>query len=134
MRILKPLVSVLMALLIGVTSLGLSVSAHTCEESGFSEVSFAALKACCKLPEGKGFQSEPCCKLSVHHIKLPTVRTAVTAVHLPMPLAMPVNLLAAMLVPANADIVQDNAPSVPPESPPLATGRDIQTQFCRFLI
>jgi hypothetical protein len=134
MRFLKPFVSVFMALLIGLTSLGLSVSAHTCKESGFSEVSLASLKACCKLPEGKGFQSVPCCELSVHHVKLPTVRTAVTAVQVPMPMAMPVFALAADLLPTTGTNLILDRPAAPPESPPLARGRDIQTHFQQFLI
>ena len=129
------LFAALMAFLISVTSLGIAVSAHTCSESGFSETSLKPLKICCKLPDGKGFQSEPCCKLTVKHIKLPTVRTVVSSVHVPFEFQMP---HVAMTVPPTNTFEEPRltfrSGHDPPDFERLASGRAIQTQFCAFLI
>lgn len=135
MRSLKPFVSLFMALLIGLTSVGFAVSAHTCTESGFAETSLSPLKACCKMAEGDGFRAEPCCEVNVQHVKLATVRLSVAP--LEMPLAFAVFALPTPLPTFGLDDAPASALAFladPPESPPLANGRAIQTQFCRFLI
>lgn len=135
MGFLKPFVSMVLALLIGFTSLGLAVSAHTCSESGFAETSLTPLKACCKTADGHGFRAEPCCEVSVKHVKLATVRLATAPLELPVAfsgLCLPIVPLSIGLdaAPSNAvTFLKD-----PPEAPPLATGRAIQTHFCSFLI
>jgi hypothetical protein len=134
MRLLKPIVSMVMALLIGITSVGFAVSAHTCSESGFTETSLTPLKACCKQSEGKGFQAVPCCSLSVKHIKLPTVRTAVQAIELPQNFLLPLQAIVPSFSLVLEPVLTFTSTPDPPQLPPLATGRAIQTQFCRFLI
>jgi hypothetical protein len=133
MRFLKPIVSLYMALLIGITSLGISVSAHACAASGFSETSLGHLKACCKVAEGDGFRAEPCCKVRVQHVKLATVRTAAVAhdLQLVVPI-MPVwNDAHAQLYPC---CLAQLHPKLPPESPPILPSSDALTLHCTLLI
>lgn len=135
MRFLKRIVSLWMAMLITLTSVGFAVFAHTCSTSGFAEASIKPLKICCKVAEGKGIQAVPCCKLTVTHVKLPTVRTAVEVVKVPLlPAATGFVAIpsASSLHCADSEGVVDEPD--PPESPPLATGRAIHTYCCRFLI
>jgi hypothetical protein len=71
----------------------------------------------------------------VQHVKLATVRMAVSSVQIPMVMqwvALPVMAEHTWLSePAGHEFT---ANPDPPESPPLASGRAIQTQFCRYLI
>jgi hypothetical protein len=135
MRFMKPVVSVLMALLISITSLGVSVSAHACSESGFSEAGLGHLKACCKLAEGKGFRAEPCCKVNVQHVKLATVRIASASMHLDLQKVLaPAATLPQVVVIPSIWAANQHFPAHPPESPPIASGVDAQALHCRFLI
>jgi hypothetical protein len=135
MRFLKPIVSVLMAVMISITSLGVAVSSHACTESGFSESSIGHLKACCKMAEGDGFRAVPCCKVNVQHVKLPTVRTAATSIDFGLQKVVSI----AIVLPLANDILQNGALSLilqghPPEPPPALTGRQTQVLHCSFLI
>ncbi len=130
MRFLKPIVSYYMALLIGITSLGISVSAHACSETGFSETSLGHLKACCKMADGHGFRAEPCCKLSVKYVKLATVRSAHVALSLPM--ASPAILVFAPHI--DFALQAQCSPQNPSESPPILPSIDVLSLHCKLLI
>jgi hypothetical protein len=135
MHWLKPFVSLILAVLIGFTSLGFAVSAHTCSESGFSETSLTPLKACCKSNDGHGFRAEPCCEVSVQHVKLATVRLAVGTLQLSLPvMTLPTPIVDFRLYLENAPSNAFSVLESPPESAQLANGRAIQTNFCAFLI
>ena len=130
MRFLKPIVSLYMALLIGITSMGISVSAHACSASGFSETSLGHLKACCKMADGHGFRAEPCCKVTTQHVKLATVRATVIAPSL--------HILAPVMVVPTIDhrlqMLAQHCPQNPSESPPILPGTDVLGRICQLLI
>jgi hypothetical protein len=135
MRHLKPIVSMLMALLIGITSLGMAVSAHTCSEAGVAETSIGHLKACCKQVEGPGIQAEPCCKVSVQHVKLATVRHLGANSVLGVPImgfVAPAMLPCKLQAPSLALAVRRHVH--PPDKPPISSNLDAQAELCRFLI
>jgi hypothetical protein len=133
MRLLKPIVSLYMALLIGITSMGIAVSAHACAASGFSETSLGHLKACCKLADGHGFRAEPCCKVRVQHVKLATVRTAATAQNLQHFAPIP-PIWIATYAQLHAGWLAQHRPKFPPESPPILPSCDALTLHCTLLI
>lgn len=134
MRLLKPIVSLLMALMVSVTSLGLTVSTHSCDVSGVSEMRIGHLKACCKMADGDGFRAEPCCKVTANLVKLATVSRPMPAnqldglspiVYIPAPLSQTINDWTA-----NA-----HSPERPPELPPLPRqSNDSQALLAQFLI
>jgi hypothetical protein len=135
MRFLKPIVALLMAWLIGVTSLGMAVSAHTCSEAGVAETRIGHLKTCCAQAKGHGIQAEPCCKVKVQHVKLATVHhgnagiaSATNLLGLPAPSILPAKLLLPDWV------AQIRQRIHPPDKPPLLVNIDGQAQLCRFLI
>ncbi len=134
MRLLKPIVSLLMALMVSVTSLGLTVSTHSCDVSGVSEMRIGHLKACCKMADGDGFRAEPCCKVTANLVKLATVSRPTLAnpldglapvVYLPAPVTPTISTWTAIA----------HSLKRPPESPPLPPrGNDSQALFAQFLI
>ncbi|MFM2376936.1 MAG: hypothetical protein RLZZ165_2033 [Bacteroidota bacterium] len=125
----------IMALLTGVTSLGIAVSAHACSETGFSETRLKPIGMCCKQGGDRGFQSEPCCKLTIRHIKLPAVRAAMAVVDAPpcqCSLVLPVPLAESRLIAGMERFARKGHD--PPERRTLETGRTILIHFCSFLI
>ena len=134
-NLLKPIVLLLMALLVSLTSLGVAVSTHTCSEAGISETRIGHLKACCMHPMGQGIRSEPCCKVMVNHVKLATVSGSSTG-HL---FAGRASSSIAFIVLPNRWLPESPALATfrqtrPPEKPPLFAGLDTQAHLCRFLI
>jgi hypothetical protein len=126
----------IMALWTGVTSLGIAVSAHACSESGFTETRLKPIGICCKQAGGPGFQPEPCCQLTIQHIKLPTVRTAMPVVDAPLPcecpLGLPVPFVEFRFSAGMGRFARKGHD--PPERRTSETGRTILTYFCSYLI
>ena len=134
MRLLKPVVSLLMALMVSVTSLGLTVSTHSCDVSGVSEMRIGHLKACCKMADGDGFRAEPCCKVTANLVKLATVSKPSLIDHLGG--LSSIHFVPAPTITATAVwVAMARTLRLPPESPPLPPrGNQPQAFLAQFLI
>lgn len=137
MRRMKPFISIALALLIGATSLGFALSAHTCKVDGTSNVSLMGLKACCGEvgATGDGFRPEPCCKVTVKHVKLATVRILVEDTHHALHWNAFLSPTMVSVSPLwTAPLPTATSGTDPPEVAFLVDGRAIQTRYCRYLI
>lgn len=132
----KAFLALCMAIMVSVTSMGMTVSSHACSESGYNKAGIGFQESCCKLPTGEGIWSVPCCKLSVQHVKLATVRAELSqqTVQVPVlncPAVEPLQPLPGLPEAVGTASTWSNDP---PDGTPRGFGRDIHRHFCLYRI